>query len=127
MVYEMTLLYDPECTLCDRFKKTLERIDTKKSFRFVSIYDSNIYIEYPELDKDECHEVIHLIDDNKKIYKGADVVQKIALTIPQVKKFAWLIESQSSKKAMNLFYRKLNDIRLMKKNNCYTCGGKSRK
>ena len=37
MVYEMTLLYDPECTLCDRFKKTLERIDTKKSFRFVSV------------------------------------------------------------------------------------------
>jgi predicted DCC family thiol-disulfide oxidoreductase YuxK len=126
MVYELILLYDPECQLCSRFKKALEALDSKKMIRFNSVYDPAIYLEYPELDRVDCEEEIHLIDDNRKIYRGSEVIEKLLLSFPQVKKFAWLIDSESSKKAMNVFYKKLNQIRQMKKANCYSCGSKKR-
>jgi predicted DCC family thiol-disulfide oxidoreductase YuxK len=122
----MILLYDSECQLCNRFKKTLDILDTKKTIKFISIYEQNIYIDYPELSKEECESVIHLIDDDKKIYRGSEVIEQLLLSFPQVKKFAWLIESESSKKAMNIFYKKLNQMREMKKASCYTCGSKKR-
>lgn len=125
-VFNKIILFDSECQLCVRFKKAIELIDTKKTIKFISVYDQNIYIEYPQLVRQECESEIHLITDDKKIYKGSEVVEQLVLSFPQVKKFAWLIESDSSRKAMKSFYRKINDMRVMKKANCYSCGSKKR-
>ena len=120
------LLFDSECQLCSRFQKALSLLDRNKTINYVSVYDESIYIDFPELSKDKCLEVIHYIDEEKKVYTGGDVIAQLVKQFPQVKKFAWLIESESGKNAMNAFYDRLNDIRIMKKNNCFTCGSRKR-
>ena len=119
-----TLLYDSECTLCVRFKKALEYLDSESQLDFKSIYDSSVYMSYPELDEERCKEIIHLIDCEGRVYRGGEVMTFLLNIFPGVSKFAWLLDSESGKKASNAFYKKINDIRNMKKRNCYTCGNK---
>ncbi len=121
------LLYDSECALCTRFKKALEYLDTDGILEYKSIYDQSVYMNYPELNEDECKEVVHLIDPSGKIHTGGDVVIYLTKIFPGVSKFSWLLESDSAKKASSAFYKKINEMRIMKKSNCYTCGNKFKK
>lgn len=126
MSYDFTLIYDSNCQLCTRFKKALELVDIKNTIRFVSVHDQSIYVEFPELDQAECESEVHLLDKDKKVYVGGEVIEQLLKSLPQVKKFSWLIDSDSSKKAIGSFYKRLNKMRQMKKANCYTCGSKRR-
>jgi predicted DCC family thiol-disulfide oxidoreductase YuxK len=117
-----TIIYDSECSLCVRFKKALQFLDVDKHITFKSLHDNGTYIDYPELVKEECEELIHLIDETGKIYRGGDVIEYLVKLFPGVKKFAWLLDSESAKNAMDAFYGRLNDMRIMKQKRCYTCG-----
>lgn len=116
------LIFDSECSLCSRFQKALEMIDKDEHLEYRSIQDEKIYEEFPILNKDACAKEVHLIDIDGHLYVGSEVIEFLVKLIPGVSKFSWLLESESSKKAMDLFYGKLNDIRRMKKRKCYTCG-----
>ena len=121
------LIYDSECSLCVRFKKALEFIDSDHKIQFRSLYEQSVYVDFPELNQEECLETIHLITNDKKILTGSDVIQFLITLNPGVKKFSWLIESESAEKAMNAFYGRLNEMRIMKKRKCFTCGKSYRK
>lgn len=115
------LLYDSECTLCRRFKDALERIDSNKKIQFVSIHEKEIYQYFAELDIKECADVIHLIDEDKKIHRGAQVIEYLVSFFPAVSKFAWLIDSGMGKKALEFFYDRVNDLRKSELNSCQAC------
>lgn len=122
------LLFDPECPLCLRFSQALRLVDPSQTIMFQSIYEEEIYVNYPELNKEECEAIIHLIDAEGNIIRGSQVVEFLVETLPAVKKFAWLIDNESSKKAIDAFYNKVNDIRKnIKKNGCAGCGQTRRK
>jgi len=121
------LIYDSECNLCVRFKKALELIDLKSQVSFKSVYDQSLYITFPELNQEECEEVVHLVDSEGRIYRGPDVIEFLVSLVPGVSKFSWLLNSDSGKKAMDAFYGKINDIRTLKNKGCRTCGKKSKK
>jgi len=116
------LFYDSECSLCSRFQKALEMLDKGENLAYLSVHEEEIYQTYPMLNQQACEKEVHLIDTEGNIFVGAEVIEFLVKLIPGVSKFSWLIESESSKKAMDMFYGKLNDIRKMKKRNCYTCG-----
>ena len=121
------IIYDSECGLCTRFKKAVELIDFKNNIRFLSLHDSEVYLKYPELTPDECHEEVHLIKDSGAILKGSEAIDFLTTILPGVSKFAWLMDNESAKKASKIFYKKLNEMRIMKKRNCYTCGSSSKR
>ncbi|MBD65251.1 MAG: hypothetical protein CME62_08590 [Halobacteriovoraceae bacterium] len=121
------LIYDSKCSFCARFKQALELIDLKKQIEFKDVYDESIYVEHPQLDQDECLGVVHLIDVDSSIYRGSEVIEFLVKILPGVSKFAWLLENESAKAAMNVFYSKLNDMRVMKKRKCYSCGNPKKK
>ena len=117
-----TVIYDSECALCIRFKKALELIDIQKQVRFISLHENQTYIDFPELKKEECEEFVHLIDEENKIYIGGYAISYLVNILPGVKKFSWLLDSDSGLKASNAFYKRINEMRMMKKRNCFTCG-----
>ncbi|MDP7319292.1 MAG: DCC1-like thiol-disulfide oxidoreductase family protein [Bacteriovoracaceae bacterium] len=123
---KVVLLYDSECSLCTRFKKALEHLDSESLIEYKSIYDQEVYLNYPQLNTEECQQEVHMIIEDGKVIRGGDVIEYLVKIFPGVSKFSWLIESESGKKAINVFYKKLNDMRLMKKRNCFTCGSKKR-
>lgn len=116
------VLYDSECSLCNRFKKAIELIDTKKQVEFKSLYDPKVYVDYPELSEQRCLETLHLITSENEILEGPDAMSFLIKLLPGVKKFSWLMDSNSAKKASKAFYKRLNEMRIMKKRNCFTCG-----
>ena len=122
-----TLIYDSECSLCVRFKKALEFADTESLIQYKSVYDASVYVDFPELTEEDCEVEIHFITNEGKVLRGGDVIAYLVTILPAVKKFSWLVESNSAKKAMDAFYGQLNDMRLMKRRKCFTCGRGQRK
>jgi len=118
------LLYDSECSLCTRFKQSLERLSTFDDLTMVSIHDEQIYNEYPQLNKEECDEAIHLIDSELNILKGTHAIEFLLKKNPAVAKFAWLIESEQGQKTLNYFYSMANKYRETLKKKCLTCNNK---
>ncbi|MAZ47827.1 MAG: hypothetical protein CME65_04650 [Halobacteriovoraceae bacterium] len=122
----MVIFYDEDCILCKRFKQALQLIDSKKQINFRSIYDENVYLEYPQLTFEQCEQEIHMLSEGK-VFKGGEVIQELLKVIPGVKKFAWLIEKDSSKSALDAFYGQINDMRGMQKKKCFRCGSKRKR
>lgn len=123
MIKLPVLLFDSECPLCVRFTQALRLVDKEEKICFVSIYDDDIYKMYPELNEKECEETIHFIKENKEIIKGSEVLEYLISEIPSVEKFAWLLESERSKQAVDAFYKKINEVRkIIKKKGCTGCG-----
>lgn len=114
------IIYDSECSLCKRFVQSLKVLDTKKYFNFESLYNKDLYESIDLISFEDCKKEVHLILDDQ-VLKGSEVVEYLVSLIPGVKKISWLIESEASKGAMNLFYKKLNSIRQKKKQGCRTC------
>jgi len=120
------LIYDSECSLCERFKKALDFIDKEERIEKVPLQEKWLYQEFEELTEEDCLEVIHLIDTEGRILKGPEVVEFLVAFYPGVKRFSWLIESESGKKAVDFFYDKVNQIRKNLKDDCPDCRSKSR-
>ena len=121
----MIIFYDEDCTLCTRFKQGIELLDSKKSIKFRSIYEKEVYEEYPQLNFDDCENEVHMIADGK-VFRGPEVIEELIKTLPAVKKFAWLIERDSARSALDAFYGQINDMRGMQKRKCFRCGSKRR-
>lgn len=115
------IIFDSECTLCVRFTQALKALDQKNEISFESLYSEELYNEFKDLFLEDCKKEVHLILEDQQILKGPQVIEYLVAKIPGVKKVSWLIESKAAKGAMNLFYKKVNSIRLLQKQGCKTC------
>ena len=115
------ILFDSECSLCVRFKQSLDRIGASDKYNMVSLHDDHVYELYPFLDKDKCQEAIHLVDENKQVFVGSDTLEHIIKNYPGVSKFSWLIESEMGKKTLDMFYSLSNKYRDSLLNKCPKC------
>lgn len=119
------LIYDKECQLCLRFKQALDFLDRDKKIQKIPLQEDWLYEKFPTLFREECEDIIHLVDESGEVLRGAEVIEYLVGFFPGVKKFSWLVASDSGKKAANLFYDKVNEIRKKAKSNCKGCGRKS--
>jgi len=123
MNYQLPLvLFDPECPLCLRFKQGLGFLD--KNLTFVSARDEDVFIAFPELNRQECLETVHMITADRKILKGPEVVDHLVETLPGVSKLAWLLDNEQGKRVKNYFYEKVEELRELtnkKQSECEQC------
>lgn len=120
------IIYDSECTLCTRFKQGLQRLDLNKNLSFISIHSPEIRNFNIYIDINEIHETIHLIDEDKNILKGPEVIPYLAKSLPAVNKLAWLLETNIGKKASDFFYEKVNQLRKSQLEECNHCNKKKK-
>lgn len=123
MNYQLPLvLFDPECPLCLRFKQGLGFLD--KNLTFVSARDEDVFIAFPELNRQECLETVHMITADRKILKGPEVVDHLVETLPGVSKLAWLLDNEQGKRVKNYFYEKVEELKELtnkKQSECEQC------
>ena len=122
MNYHLPLiLYDPECPLCLRFKQGLHYLDN--NLTFASAREDEVYLQFPDLNRQACLEKVHLITSEKLVLSGPEVVDYLIKTLPGVSKFAWLLENDQGKKIKDYFYQKVEELRELstKKNDCNQC------
>ncbi len=115
------LLYDSECVLCNRFKQALEHVSGAEILTMVSIHEDEIYNEFPFLSKEECHENLHIIDENGNIHIAGDAITYLTHKFPVVKNFAWLAETGMGKRAVDFFYQMANKYRQYSSKECEGC------
>lgn len=121
------LVYDKDCALCVRFKQALAFLDKEELIQKVALQEDWLYESYPQLTKSECEETIHMLDEQGNVLKGSEAIEFLISFYPGVKKFSWLVENESGKKAVNFFYNKVNELREKVKKNCHGCGKKGTK
>ena len=122
MNYQLPLiLFDPECPLCLRFKQGLQYLD--KSLTFVSAREDAVYQEFPELNRQECLEKVHMVTLDREVLKGPEVVDFLVMTLPGVSKLSWLLDNEQGKKVKDYFYQKVEELRELstKKDDCKQC------
>jgi predicted DCC family thiol-disulfide oxidoreductase YuxK len=117
MLKKPILLYDQDCMICVRIKKGIEYFDQSNSVVFIPIQDQSVYDDFPILNRDECHETVHLITSEGQLVKGDQVIDELVKTIPQASKLYWLFENQTVQKLKKNFYDRLN----MKKQKSSCC------
>ncbi|MFI5391295.1 MAG: DCC1-like thiol-disulfide oxidoreductase family protein [Bacteriovoracales bacterium] len=115
------ILYDENCGLCRRFKEALERIPGTEEISMVSVHDEKIYSTFPLLNKKECLEEPHFIDENFNIFKGKEAITQIIKRFPLAKEFSWLVESDMGQKAIDFFNKVAKSYREELNNNCKGC------
>lgn len=116
------ILFDPECPLCLRFKQGLEILD--KKLTFVSAREDQIYSDFPELNRQDCLGVVHMITADKGILKGPEVMNHLIDHLPGVSKLAWLLNSDQGSKVKDFFYQKVEELRELsnrKEDDCNQC------
>lgn len=123
MNYHLPLiLFDPDCPLCLRFKQGLEHLD--KRLHFVSARDEAVYADFPELNRQDCLEKVHMVTSDRRVLVGSAVVDELLKTLPGVSKFAWLLDNEQGKKVKEFFHQKVEELRelsLKKKSDCNQC------
>jgi predicted DCC family thiol-disulfide oxidoreductase YuxK len=123
MKYHLPLiLYDPECPLCLRFKQGLEYLD--KDLHFVSARDEEVYVQFPELNRQTCLEKVHLITPEREIKSGPEVVDFLIHSLPGISKLAWLLDNDQGKKVKDFFYQKVEELRELTRkqdDDCHQC------
>lgn len=115
------LLFDSKCPLCVRFKDSLMRLDGAHSITPVSIYNDDIYKQYPFLDRDSCQQEVHFITKDGQVLKGNQAIEHLIKLYPLVNSFSWLIESNMGKKAINYFHQMTDTYRKNLKRKCPSC------
>lgn len=121
------VIFDSECPLCVRFKQSLFFLDKGREFEFVALQEEYLFQKYAILNKSECESEIHVLLSEELVIKGPEAVKYIISKYSAVKKFSWLIESESGQKAINSFYSKVNQLRKDYKKNCPNCNKRTRK
>ncbi len=115
------ILYDDKCPLCKRFKEALERIPGTEFLSMISIHDENIYLTFPQLNKEDCLKDLHFIDQNFTIFKGNDALTQIIKRFPHAQNFTWLIESNMGQRAINFFNKVAKSFREELIKDCKNC------
>lgn len=115
------LLYDDECELCKRFKQALIRIPGSENLTVRPLQDDSIYKHFPQLNKADCKETLHLLDEMGSVHKGGEALQFLVKLLPGVSKCAWLIESGMGQKTSDFFYKMVNHYRESLLNRCSKC------
>lgn len=113
------LIYDSECTMCNRFRQGVQRLDIHNQINCISLHDEKLYEHFPEITMEQCKETIHLLAPNE-ILTGSQVIEYLIGIIPGVKKLSWLLETGQGKKTIEFFYRKVNELR-NKSSSCSNC------
>lgn len=120
------LLYDHQCTFCQRFAHGIKHLDKNDLVTLVSIHEEELYQSFDFLNQDDCHDTVHLIDEQNQIHKGPEVIHYLLGIIPSCQKLAWLLDNKAGQKAVSFFYNKVNEIRKLGLIKCPNCNNKER-
>lgn len=122
------ILFDNKCTLCNRFKTSLERITSPKEVEFLSIHNEETFKRFPKITFENASKEVHLVKiiDNEKessesIFKGKEAITEIVKSFPFASKFSWLIESNKGQEAINYFHKKTERYRKILLERCQNC------
>lgn len=118
----MKVYYDSQCELCRRYQQAIEFLARGK-LDWVDLHDSNS--ELPQdYSKEDLLNEIHALNDQGEVLKGAEALAAIIEHIPAAERFSWLMQRDSAKKALEVFYDTSEKLRRRLMKSCPSCQNK---
>tara|TARA_R110002049_G_scaffold198439_1_gene368449 strand:- start:1378 stop:1749 length:372 start_codon:yes stop_codon:yes gene_type:complete len=117
------VFYDGKCILCRRYKQAVELLDNSK-FTWLDANEESsskmLNIPTQELLAD-----LHVQLSDNSIIKGSAAMTYIIKQIPAASRFSWLMEKDSTKKAIETFHSTSEKLRRRLIKSCPSCKNKS--
>lgn len=90
---------------------------------YVSAREDQVYALFPELNRQDCLEKVHLVTPERKILAGPEVVDYLIESLPGISKLSWLLDNDQGRKVKEFFYQKVEELRELshKKEDCNQC------
>src|SRR5262245_53686364 len=99
-----TIIFDNECSLCRQFTQFLKKWDKKEAFDFRPLQEDQVYVDFPQLKKEECEKAIHLVNEDGSVHSGAGIVEPLLSHFPKVKNITWMLGLPGVKSATEVLY-----------------------
>ena len=116
------ILFDSKCPMCVRFSHAIKKLDpNSEKVHVTDLHQEWIYKTYPQLSYEKTVQEIHFLKSEDEIFYGSQAISEVLNLIPQAKKFSWLIESNSGKKAIEFFYSTTNKLKHSLHKSCSEC------
>lgn len=90
MLEKLLILYDGNCGLCTRSVAGLRTLKTNAVLEFMPLqqYDTdNLPLN---LSVEDLYAQIHVIDEEGRLFKGAEALTRVVKTVPTLQWIAWL-------------------------------------
>lgn len=76
------VIYDGACGICAGNLKWLYRLDTLRKFDAMPYQAKDLALLFPSLNIEDCHNAMHLVFPDGRIYIGTDAFRQIFLRMP---------------------------------------------
>lgn len=76
------VIYDGSCGICAGNLKWLYRLDTLRKFDAMPYQAKDLEQLFPALNIENCHDAMHLVFPDGRIYTGTDAFRRIFLRMP---------------------------------------------
>ena len=119
----ITIFYDQQCILCRRYKQALDFID-HTAFNWLDANDDES-IKIIDRTKDELLSEIHILLEDSTVLSGSEAMSYILAKMPGASRFAWLMEKDSTKKAIETFHSTSEKLRRRLIKSCPSCKNRS--
>jgi len=85
------LLYDDACSLCVRFKETIQRWDRRRAIDPVPFTDFRIPKIVPRMTRGQLENSFHLVFPDGRVESGDRAIPSLLALLPGGKPIAWLL------------------------------------
>lgn len=80
--HKPVVIYDGACGICAGNLKWLYRLDTLRKFDAMPYQAKDLALLFPSLNIEDCHNAMHLVFPDGRIYTGTDAFRQIFLRMP---------------------------------------------
>lgn len=119
----MKVYYDSQCELCKRYQQAIEFLARGK-IDWIDLHDESAKLPHG-VDKAELLSEIHAQTNDGHLHVGADALAVIIEQIPGAERFSWLMQRDSAKKALEVFYNTSEKLRRRLMKSCPSCQNKN--
>ena len=99
------VIYDGQCRFCRGQIGLLRRLDPRGRLAFVSLHDSSVARDFPELSPDRLHAEMVVVDRQGRAYGGVDAVRFLSRRLAALWPLAPLLHLPGSGPLWRALYR----------------------
>jgi predicted DCC family thiol-disulfide oxidoreductase YuxK len=100
-----TIIYDGNCTFCQRQVARLRALDRRKRLSYISLHDPQVAARWPELTHEDLMRQMYVISHRGEIFGGPDAVRYLSRRLPSLWWLAPLVHVPVLRGLGNTLYR----------------------
>ena len=99
------IFYDGNCPICKREINLYKKLSICESTNWFNVHSNQVALDKLKKSKEDCLKLLHVLDDNNKLFIGVDAFIIIWKKTKYFKYLAFLLDYKLIKGPLNLIYK----------------------